>query len=276
MYGILADMSDLYTSLLKLNHIENAFEAWTDYRHALTSFILSHVEGSRSCLIVGAGACNDIDLVRLSAKIQSVALLDTDEPAMEQGIKRYGLDNIAVRVSDILGIPESAYRALDNLMLSGIRNELPGAVLTNIYLKEMDAMLQNAKPDPLPDADTIICCGVHSQLLAMFARMAAVYARYANIDTQRIYKCISRYNAKLQPVFNTCLLQSAGKALILGLEAERIDMPGGIEGAAQALADIDSRRLKTTRTKLLWPFDATQNKTYAMNIVAVDTGAAPC
>ena len=262
-------MRSVYDALLSLNSIDNAHAAWADYRASLTAFISAHAKGG-SCLIVGAGACNDIDLLQLSAHFDTVTLLDTDSEAMEQAKKQYPSDRIVALRADMLGVNADAYRAFDAGMQADMRAGKSAEALTAAFLQGMERLLLHAQPDPLPEADTLICCGVHSQLLAMFARMAAVYARYAPIDTQRIYKHISRHNAAFQPAFNTRLLAAARRTLVLGLETERMGMPGGLEGAAQALADISARHLSGIQAGLLWPFDAAQNKLYRVRVMAID------
>ena len=263
-------MSSLYDTLLKRNTVTGAFEAWAEYRKALTAFILECAQGD-SCLIVGAGACNDIDTAQLAARFSRVTLLDTDTAAMDRALERCPGNNITALRADILGVFAERYRALDAEMTAGINAGQTGAWLTAAFLGRLDRMMAEARPDPLPMADTVICCGVHSQLLAMFARMAAVYARYAAMDTQRIFERISRQNAELQPAFNTRLLKAARATLITGLETGRAGMPGGIEGASQALADLAARQLSGVQTELLWPFDRAQGKLYTVRAAAFET-----
>ena len=264
-------MDSLYDSLLSLNTVKGAYEAWADYRGALTAFVQAHTEEGGSCLIVGAGESNDLDLGRLSERFDSVILLDTDTAAMERAQSRYPSPKIKLHTADLLGVSAEAYRELDREMLLGLRAKLSGEELTDIFLGMTEHALKNALPDPLPEADTVLCCGVHSQLLSMFARMAGVYARYAGIGLERIFGQISRYNAAFQPAFNTRLMSAARQTLILGLETARLGTPGGIEGAAQALSDLSARAPDTVKTELFWPFDVTQGKVYRICITAIQT-----
>lgn len=263
-------MGSLYDSLLSLNAMEGAREDWAEYRGALTAFILDRAKKGGSCLIAGAGACNDLDLAQLSAHFSSVTLLDTDTAAMQSALDRCPAENVRLLRADFLGVPEEDYRAFDGEMQAGIRAGTGGDKLTKLFLERMERLLLVARPDLLPRADTVVCCGVHSQLLAMFARMAGVYARYTALDLKRIYQRISLFNGQLQPAFNARLLEAAESELILGLETGRPGVPGGIEGAAQALLDLASRGLAACTAELEWPFDITRQKQYTVKVICVN------
>lgn len=262
-------MKSLYDTLCEMNRIEGAFSEWAAYRAALTAFILKNTSRGGSCLIVGAGACNDLDIGSLSSHFSRLTLLDYDTGSVRRAALLSEPGNITTLYADVLGVPADAYRALDAAMQAGMRAFTDGEELTSLFIDETLRLLRCAKPDPIPEADTVICCGVHSQLIAMFARMATVYAEYAPIGLERIYHTLSGVNRTLQPAFNDHLLASARETLILGLETGRAGMEGGIEGAAQALTDLSSRKLHGTQTNLLWPFDAAQNKLYSMQISAI-------
>ena len=69
-------MDNLYDQLISLSHLPNAYEEWTEYRSALTAFIISSTIGGGTALIVGAGESNDLDLARLAVHFSSITLLD--------------------------------------------------------------------------------------------------------------------------------------------------------------------------------------------------------
>ena len=48
-------MDNLYDQLIRLSHLPNAYEEWSEYRSALTAFIISSTIGGGTALIVGAG-----------------------------------------------------------------------------------------------------------------------------------------------------------------------------------------------------------------------------
>lgn len=263
-------MSSLYDALLSLNKVEGAFENWAEYRRALSDRILARTASGGSCLIIGAGACNDLDLKRLAEHFSAVTLLDTDTRAMESALRRCPAGNVRLIKADLLGVKAEDYRALDEKMRAGLRAGAPGETLTELFLNETERLFLAARPDDLPKADTVVCCGVHSQLLAMFARMAGVYARYAEMDLEKIYRKISLFNARLQPVFNTRLFNAAGRELVIGLETGRLGVSGGIEGAEQALRDLSSRGFREDGTELVWPFDEAQGKRYTLRLFFTD------
>ena len=270
-------MTSLYDTLQAQSSVPGTYAAWADYRTKLTAFLLEHAYPGGTLLIAGAGACDDIDLPLLIARFPSVILLDRDAGALARAVETCPGRGVSVCAADLLGVSADAYRQLEGETLAAIRAGFDADSLTQTFLGGAEALLSAARPDPLPQADTVVCCGVHSQLLAMFARMAAVFARYAPIGLERVFTALSRRNALLQPAFNTRLNEAARHTLILGLETGRESVPGGIEGAAQALADASARFTETAHTELLWPFDASQGKIYTVRVSAFDTSKnAPC
>lgn len=267
-------MRSLYDHILSNNAVPGAYGAWKEYREALTAFILENAKRGGSCLIVGAGACSDIDAARLADDFDTVTLLDRDAAALAEALRRYPAPNVCARQADLLGVTEAQYRALDEDTVSDIRAGADGEALTAAFLKRTERLLGEARPDPLPEADTVVCCGVHSQLLATFARLAALYGQLSGMDTGRVFETLSRYNAAWQPVFNGRLFAAARSSLVIGLDIRRQGVPGGIEGAAQALADLVRRRSGGVQAELTWPFDAAQNKIYTVQLIAIDRQAA--
>lgn len=264
-------MTSLYDTLLEQSTVPGAYDAWADYRAALTAFLGENAFPGGSVLIVGAGACDDIDITLLAKRFPSVTLLDRDAVSLARAKQRCPAENVTVTEADLLGVSSNAYRRLDAMMQADIRAGRGGEALTDIFLSKTEALLAAARPDPLPQADTVVCCGVHSQLLALFARMAAVYARYVPLDLTAVFTALSRQNAALQPAFDARLRAAARHTLLTGIETGRVGTPGGIEGAAQALADASARFAETAHTELLWPFDASQGKIYTVRVSAFDT-----
>lgn len=276
-------MDTLYDRLLALQRLPTAYGEWAAYRAALTDFAVGHTAGDGSLLVVGAGACNDLDLQRLAAHFLTVTLLDRDGAAMDAGLARQGVPPGRIRTvtADLLGVPDGAYREMCDGLLGKLQRQrrlgqADPAALTELFCAAMNAMLENRKPDACAErglrADTVLCCGVHSQLLSMFPQMAGVYARYAAMDVNRIEDAVRRWNAVIMGELNARLLRMAGSGLILGLEEGRLGMEGGVEGAAEALLDLPRLPAKLVEeAKLLWPLDRSQGKIYSMRLVLLRT-----
>lgn len=270
-------MSNLYDDLLKLQRIPQAYENWTRYREALSDFIVSETESGTTALIVGAGACGDFDLPRLCGHFSALWLLDRDDAAVREGIARQHADIPEERIlhADLLGVPDEAYRAIADDMLALIR---AGNAADRFSQRLEDALiraLENRRPDSLLRreglADTVICCGVHSQLTTVFLQMTSVYSRYVPIRPDAIERLLRERIPGIVSDLNDALLRWAKRTVILGLEERRIGAESGIDGAWQAMRDFERRELAIrAQTRLVWPFDPAQNKAYTMRITVAE------
>lgn len=265
-------MDTLYDRLLQMNTVPGAYEGWEAYRKTLTSFITAHAPKGGTLLIVGAGECNDMDLKTLLTHFEKLVLLDIDTAAMERGLKKQGVeegDAVQTLRADFLGVPEEGYRALAQAMLISAREGKDGETLGELFLTLTDNLISFRKPDSLPEADTVVAAGVHSQLLAMFARLAALFSQQTALDLPTMFKALNEYNNRLQPRLNDRLYRAARKCLLLGFEESRTGVPGGIEGAAQAFFDAFARFPVTVAEDTDWPFDHSQGKGYHMKLLAI-------
>ena len=275
-------MGNLYDDLLSLQTIPTAYTDWAGYREQLTGFILEHTNPHTTVCIVGAGACNDLDLSRLTGHFDRLLLLDRNMNAMREGMARQGvrIPEECFIQADLLGIPDETYRSIADHMLSAIleqqRRTLPDAkAVERLFLREMDAAYMNRQPDKLMEqngiADYVICCGVHSQLLTMFPQMANVYHRYINIRPEAIEQKVRKWIPGVMAELNDALFRWAGKGVIVGLEECRIGEIGGIDGASQALDLLKkSGHTVLAQTSLEWDFDPRRRKAYQMRIMQIE------
>lgn len=270
-------MDNLYDQLNKLSRLPNAYEEWTEYRKALTDYIINSTEKSRSALIVGAGESNDLDLARLAVHFSSVTLLDCNTEAMEHALARYGFttDQIRCIQADLVGIRPDRYRKTANHVMNALRAGKTGSTVEDLFLREVSESYRERTPDRIPEPcrwDHVICCGVHSQLFCMYMRMAGVYARNSLLDLERIEKKLRGYNDDLIPSVDKALILAARHSLVIGAEKERMGVAGGIEGAYQALCDPQLERLPLSNsTELVWTLEMTQGISYKMEIRVYQT-----
>ena len=271
-------MENLYDQLVRLRAMPHAYEDWAAYRASLTDFILGNTEKGASAIILGAGPCNDLDLARLTAQFPSLTLCDIDVAAMRQGLARQGIGEDAVTLleADLAGIPAGDYRELAEAVMSELQVGSPdGNAVTYMFYDAIEQALENLCPTPIPrdTYDYVICSGVHSQLLAPFAQMAAVFSRYCQLDLEGIFARVSGANGILTCAFNGLTLSVPRKGTILGLEQGRAGTEGGVEGAQQALENLaDMGITPNSEVTLTWPFDTAQGKTYTMRVMAIPRG----
>lgn len=274
-------MASLYDQLLALQRIPHAYDEWTEYRASLTAYIIAHTKRNTSALIIGAGACNDFDMSKLADHFSQITLLDRNTQSIHAGLTRQCVtaDHVHALKADLLGISDTAYRAMDAALLAELRNQVrqnaivPERFEQLFHLRMQDAF-RNRAPYALVEtecrADYAICCGVHSQLLNLFPQMVGVYQRYIPFNNQRILAAVHKMNGVVAHELNSQLLGLAEKSVVFGLEKNRVGTPGGIEGAVQALQDIKSRNAALAdETTLLWPFDLSQGKAYEMQTMVV-------
>ena len=275
-------MGNLYDDLLSLQTIPTAYTDWVGYREQLTGFILEHTDPHASVCIVGAGACNDFDLSRLTGHFDSMLFLDRNIEAIREGMAKQGIciSKGNLLYADLLGIPEDVYRSIADHMLSAIREQqrrsAPDAkAVERLFLREMDAAYMNRQPDKLMEqngiADYVICCGVHSQLLTLFPQMASVYRRYIDIRPEAIEQKVRKWIPGVMAELNDALFRWAKKGVIVGLEECRIGEVGGIDGASQAMDLLKkSGHTVLAQSSLRWDFYPKRNKAYQMQIMQIE------
>ena len=83
----------LYEDLLQKQFLPHAYEDWTDYRNAISNYLIASTAADSSLAIFGAGGCNDWDLSLLAGHFSSITLIDNNLPAMKQALKRYHLES---------------------------------------------------------------------------------------------------------------------------------------------------------------------------------------
>jgi len=76
------------------NSDQTRFERWTDYRKKVSAFLLPHFEEhgkQEKLLILGAGNCDDLDLLFLKTHYSFITLTDIDVLNIQKGIINQGL-----------------------------------------------------------------------------------------------------------------------------------------------------------------------------------------
>lgn len=295
---------DLYTEIKGNFILPNAYEDWKEYRNTLTQYLIQetnqlslplsfHANMTEesflpSLAIIGAGACNDLDISQLIEHFSEITLLDYNEDAMRSAIDTYHLDGcpyIDCQAISLNGIKDVHYDDFCNRLqtylchnidqLSPYDFEDYAISLLNNLLKQME---NYTIPLPAKTYDYVCCFGVHSQLQAMFSYIYRAFEMNlkemnffdASAHNQRFTKRLQEENERFIPLFHDALLNCAKQGIFLGLEEKRTNTDGAIEGAYQGIQDIKKRDLTTKQTSLVWPFLPSEDINYEMMVLKID------
>lgn len=291
---------NLYHEIKSHFELPNAFTDWTNYRNTLTSYLIAEtdqitlplsfspdIEQSEflpTLAIIGAGACNDLDLEVLSNHFSKITLIDYDCAAMNKALSTYHLENcpvIELLPLSLNGLNDSDYRnfcrqlqifinASSSAMSFETFHKHALSLLNSYYQKSRQMTISH-----LPASyDYIWCFGVHSQLQAMFSYIYHVFEvnltttllKQVSSSDNPFTKRLKKENDFFIPHFHDILISGTKKAVFIGCEQRRLGYEGSIEGAYQAIQDIRSRRLSLTEHMILWPFCPADNISYEMLI----------
>lgn len=270
---------NLYDQLCKLQDIPNAYDMWQEYRTHLTDYLLSEIDGEDRVAILGIGKGCDIDLKCLKAKVKQLTLIDRDEKAMAQALRQYNLvgdKSIQCEVRDLIGLTDEDYREYAANLVAAVREKGMATKVDDLAesaLKEIKKLVEKMKVVTWEPQrfDVVITVGLHSQLIAMIEWIWCVVLETLGQEEQEVRRYIMALNDELIRHFNTVCLQVASKKWIMGCESARKGYYGGVQGAVQAMQDIEIRRAhgqlrKQSEIILEWPFNVAQQKVYEMRI----------
>lgn len=291
---------NLYDEIKSHFELPNAFTDWTDYRNTLTDYLISETDQITLPLsfrpdmaqsdflptlaIIGAGACNDLNLQVLSAHFSKITLIDYDTAAMKKALITYhSEDNPVIELFPVSlnGLDDSDYRHFCEQLQSFARTSnfpLSRERFDQYALSLLELYYQKSRQRTIPllpaSYDYIWCFGVHSQLQAMFSYIYHVFdVNLHDTFVKDTLNAPSLFTNRLKeennffiPLFDDALLASAKKAVFIGCERHRTGQDEAVEGAYQAIHDLQSRNLPLTEKVILWPFRPADNLFYEMLI----------
>lgn len=293
----------LYETIKNNFILPNAYDDWTDYRNTITNYIIRETNqvsvplsfsanmDETSLLptlaIIGAGACNDMDLQVLVSHFSKITLIDYDTKAMETALETYHLLNspyVECKTVSLNGLNDSHYETFCNLLqkyVQGHLDQLTPDAFEDYAITLIHNVLEQMKDYAIPLSsktyDYVCCFGVHSQFQAMFSYI--YHAFEVNLremkfsDTPdfnaRFNKRLQEENERFIPRFHDALFNCAKQAIFLGFEQSRPNNKEAIEGAYQALQDIQKRSLPTEESYLIWPFLPSEDIYYEMSILKI-------
>lgn len=301
----------LYEQIKDNFNIKTAYEEWEAYRNTLTDYLIDLVDCEKlslDCLqhisdelklpsiaIVGAGACNDIDLNRILPYFSKITLIDVDENSVDEAMCREGLQHnqlIEKRILSLTGLRDEDYEEFTG-MLQCYLNENMYRITPQCFLdyavhcvellyKERGTV---ANVHAFGGYDYVWCFGVHSQLQSMFGYIYKTFLSFLKEEVfsfeevmeQPFFDKLKVINKTLVPAINDLLIGCSNMCTVLGNEWDLLhnknenyilcDAPGhGIEGAYQAICDIRKRENNCCEKMLLWPFSEEKEIYYMMLI----------
>ncbi len=279
----------VYDALEKRHVMPRAWDDWAGYRREWSRWIIRLCKRDTSILIVGAGACNDYDLEFFTGFFERIYLFDLDEKAMQEGLKKVPAarrDKISFLTGDLLSVSPKQYqefcrRIQEEVNRRGKNTDLSG--LADYALSMVEEMYASSRRQrknmALPHADYVAAAGVHSQINHMLPWIWEAYMQALAQREETVFQRIAQENCLLMKEINDKLLASAGRRLFVSAEKSRAGVPGGIEGARQALDDLksrpDGRNLQLTGRRILpWPYDLRQGIIYEMEALVLTKNAS--
>ncbi len=295
----------LYEQIKNNFVLPNAYNDWKDYRKALSQYVIEESNQiilplsfhanmdpdhlSPTLAILGAGACNDIDLEMLITHFSKITLWDYDTSAMQKALETYGLldcPNIECKTISFTGFDDFHYQYFCSSLQSYIRynqNQVTATDFETYALSILEDFFSDVKDNltllEKEEYDYICCIGLHSQLYAMFSYI--FYAFEVNLRQQIFTNApdfSSHFSQRLReeiecfiPRFHDTLLNCANQSVFLGLEQHRINDSEAIEGTYQAISDIESRNLTTKTTTMIWPFLPSEEIYYEILLLKIQS-----
>lgn len=221
--------------------IPGAYVRWKQYRNYMTEYILENCTDTDRILILGAGGCDDIDLIALAEHTALVCLADVNRDAMESAVRklqntRPDLESrLFIIETDFLPISEEEYEEYDKACRQGVGTLeqwwRQHDIQRNTGQKEQDGesscewsydmlcgVWEAMQKLGCKAFDTVICLGLHSQLYIGLA-VHTYRQKEALNDDVRIHAVdlLQNANQRMAKQFMQEVLQ-VGNQIILGLE----------------------------------------------------------
>ncbi len=294
----------LYEEIKKNFVLPNAFADWEEYRNSLTNYIIHeanqvslplsfHANMDEASLlpslaIIGAGACNDINLQELISHFSRITLLDYNQDAMDTALETYHLKDcpyVECKTISLNGLQDCHYEKFCNQLQTYVQYNLSTLTpndfedyATTLIQKYLEQVTDYEIPLQENAYDYVCCFGVHSQLQAMFSYIYRAFEvnlrtlRFSDAPdfSTRITKMLKQENERFIPQFHNALLNCAKKAIFLGLEQNRTNSDSAIEGAYQGISDIQNRNINTEETAMIWPFLPEADIYYEMILLKIN------
>lgn len=289
----------LYEEIKSHFTLPNAYSDWSQYRATLTNYLVNAIdqvsvplqispslledEPLPSLAIIGAGACNDLDLNELSLHFSTITLVDSDESSLQTAKERYSQiqNKLTFDNQSLTGIYDEDYIEFCEELQFYVRETsdiLNAEQFTHFAIQQYQAICQKKRQSAIQIApaayDYIWCFGVHSQLQSMFAyifqafisNLQAEYTIKQPEQFQLFFEALKQENNLIIPQINSLLLSAAKYAIFFGNEWSQT---APIEGAHQCILHLQDLTHPKTEHMIRWPFDPSRNLYYDMLIQSI-------
>jgi len=144
---------------------ERRYRRWSWYREAVTEYILKHIPKKEEShlLVLGAGNCEDLDLVKLKQACGQLTLSDVDRESMLIGIKQQGVTGVAIQVLDYLGLDQKNF--MDQLISQIEVGEVAEGLEEYIKSTLAEVVVFESWLNEGVIYDDIVCMPIYTQLL---------------------------------------------------------------------------------------------------------------
>ncbi len=304
----------IYSQIKEKFVMPGAYSDWGEYRKQLTKLLSDNVtqeivryeriqegftgtkmkpvykDGGLSIAIVGAGACNDIDLLELSEKFEHITLIDIDDAAMHSAVDwlpEVIRDRITIKKGSVTGITDADQEQFCSGILYKIKSQencMKPEMYSMILLEEVmrlgsklytdERMLAENGLLPVGGYDVVACIGVHSQLMSLLSYIVTVLTHNISEqmfqgempDTKKVMDYLKKMNSHIIPIVNSAILKSSNEKSVFGNE---YDGKHPVEGAYQCIMDLRKRGLNISEQHLIWNFNPDRNVEYNMLIQVI-------
>ena len=231
--------------------------------------------------MIGAGYCNDIDIISLCRNYKAVTLFDCDIEALtkvKNGPGEEEAKKIKLIQASLTGIDESDISVFFDVTLAELqrygklltRQSFEEVIMTN--LDKLISKMYTAEDELiqlLPRTDIAVCNGVCSQLFSIisyFIKSVAASVQevlftgafeVADKAEQKLKKC----NDVIVPMIVNAIMKITGDCVIFGNEYIK-DHP--VEGAYQCINAVQKSGSKIKELEAKWNFNRRENIVYNM------------
>ena len=280
--------------------IDGADERWEAYRRDLTAYVMTDAEPGEAVLVVGAGACDDLELEWLLENDRQVFLLDCNPEALQAGTEKVGKhENLHTICADAVGLSEQQLDAFQKACEAGTETLSEWQTVYEDTFRTQRSF-RHVVQDTLelygiPKFDRIICMGFHSQVY-MPLILTLQTGRYPLSVRQQVQRIVEHLNRSFAEE-SLCVMRQYGRVVYLGYEyttflwedtalreeaIERLTEQGSsglhqmrmsrVEGAYQLEQEIgkayEKQELQIADCAyMLWPFS--EEKSYLMVIFRI-------
>ena len=212
---------------MKSSRIPGAEIRWREYRKAVTNYIAEEIQTGETVAIIGAGACDDIEIGTLLAQGAEIWLADIDTEAMKSVMLRMSDQNHvwAERLhwieTDLMQLSDSERRDYEDACIGCAaletwwnRRDQQWEQGLNIYKDIYKVMREQA----IRQFDHVICLGVNSQLCIP---LVLPLEREMKMDDREWYQqAVQRIRQENERLARAFLAETGkiARQMVLGLE----------------------------------------------------------